>query len=66
MDTKRLIAFCQDWNAGMKVADLGQKYGYKVSGIRNLVATLRKKGVKLKKRSGKTLEVDVEKINRAL
>ena len=72
MDTKELrkvIEFCRDWNAGMDTNELVSKYGYKnIGSLRGAVASYRKKGVKLVKRSkgyGLT-EKDVEAINRNL
>ena len=66
MDTNQWIAFCQDWNAGLTAKELAVKYGASVPTVRNWVASLRKKGVNLKKRTASHLEIDVAAVNRKL
>jgi uncharacterized protein YjcR len=60
------IQFAKDWNAGSPVKALARKYGCEVSTVRNWVAMLRKKGVKLKSRQKAVYQIDAKLINRAL
>ena len=60
------VQFAKDWNSGMSAADMAKKYAVGQATIRNWVATLRKKGVNLKKRVKGGYPIDVEKINAAL
>jgi transposase len=67
-EVKKLIEFARDWNSGMSVPDMAKKYAVKEVTVRSRVASLRKKGVKLPKRtSGLALtEKDIAKINDSL
>lgn len=66
MNTDQLIMFCKDWNAGVSVKEMAIKYAIKPVTVRSRVASLRKKGVKVEKRSAAKVEIDVKTINRSL
>lgn len=63
MNTDEWVAFSIDWNNDMATKELARKYGASEQTIRNWVNTLRKRGVKLNKRTRSHLEIDVEEIN---
>ena len=60
------ISFSKDWNNGVSVKDMAVKYGCEEATIRNWVAMLRKKGVKLVSRQRGGYDIDVKAINRSL
>ena len=64
------VSFAQDYNNGMSVKDMAEKYDMSVSVVRSRVHALRKKGVNLKsrKRTGivSLTEAEVENINSML
>lgn len=60
------VQFAKDWNAGLSAKELGKKYAVGTATVRNWVAMLRKKGIKLEKRVKGGYPIDVKAINKAL
>mgnify|MGYP000550839026 CR=1 FL=1 len=70
MDKKEIVAFCKDWNDGMSVKDMANKYNLSNSVVRSRITALRKNGVRLELRQRKGVltlsKADVASINRSL